>query len=505
MTKRRLLRDIIHELRLDIMRRNPAICDWSPMSINLTLAQAYSKQIYDLEGLVQETAENLFVLTAKGVALDKLVVDRLPEGRLPGTLATGFIAFARSFSLPIDVLIPTGSIVSQPNENAVAVYFETIEDATLKAGEMSVEAPARAMVAGIGGNAPANTITGRVSTPSGIQFVSNPLPFIGGTDAESDEDLKKRYIYAVQIPGRATESMILQHLLELAVVTDSKVFTVAPGVVEILTTIHPTETEKNYDAIYKNIEKIIVTNIAAGIVAHGLVGARIKEGEFETGIASGAGAPVFCVVDSFPTGKEEIEFTYTNKDKLKDQIGTITIPIHSPVGTAIRAVLKGSDKCVRINDITKYQSETGESPKGSYTLTMGEGKYPYLFNEPVMVPINVDVAVRATESADKKGVKADIIDSVTAALDQYKIGDDVEFSDVVKHVYDDSRTSKTIMDIDEITQMSLSATIDGQEFSASGFGQKIVIQNQQCAKAGGIKVEVVGTKRSILPFEDQPN
>ena len=488
MTTYRSLQDIITELSLDIMRRNPAICDWSPLSVNLTLAQAYSKQIYDLEQMIQETADNLFVNTATGAALDKLVVDRLPAGRLPGTLATGNLAFARSTGLPVDILIPAGSIVSQPNADAVAVYFESSEDVILRAGELSVEAPGRALYAGVNGNAPANTIIGLVSVPSGIQYVSNPLPFTGGTDEESDDDLRKRYIYAVQIPGRATASMMEQHLTELDVVTDSKVFTVSPGVVEILTTIHPTEGEKDYSIIYSDIENAIISNLAAGITAHGLVGAQILAGEFTTNIATGAGAPVFGLVGSVPTGNEVIIFKYTNDGNMSDQTGTISIPAHSQIGTAIKAVLVGTDNCIKITSITDYSSDSEPSPKGSYVLTMGEGAYPYLFNEPVMVPVNITVTIRTTASADKETLQAGIISSLTTALNQYKIGDDIEFSDIAKYVYNDYSTGTAFVGIDEITELTLTANIDGTEHTVNGFGQDIVIQNQQCAKAGTVTV-----------------
>ena len=489
MTSYRTLQDIITELKFDIMRRNPAICDWSPLSVNLTLAQAYSKQIYDLEQMIQTTADNLFVNTAAGAALDKLVVDRLPAGRLPGTIATGNLSFSRLSALPIAILIPAGSIASCPNHDGVAVYFVTTEDVTLPAGELAVEALSQAMNAGVDGNVPANTITGIVSVPSGIQFVNNPLPFTGGTDEESDDDLRKRYIYAVQIPGRATKSMLEQHLYELDVVTDSKVFTVNPGIVEILTTIHPTSSSQDYDSIYSEIESVIIDNLAAGVVAHGLIGATIDNGVPTVNIATGAGAPVYAVVGTSPPGNEHINFKYVNNNGVPDQSGTVFVPAKSVPGTAIPALLLGTDTCTKITAIT-YTSDSEANPTGYYALTMGEGSYPYLFNEPVMIPINATVSIKTTISADKTALHDGIVTSLTTALNQYKISDDLEFSDIAKYVYNDYSTGTAFVGIDEITELTLTATIDGVEHTANGFGQDIVIQNQQCAKAGTITVTV---------------
>ena len=84
----------------------------------------------------------------------------------------------------------------------------------------------------------------------------------------------------------------------------------------------------------------------------------------------------------------------------------------------------------------------------------------------------------------------DIVTSLTTALNQYKISDDLEFSDIAKYVYNDYSTGIAFVGIDEITELTLTATIDGVEHTANGFGQDIIIQNQQCAKAGTITVTV---------------
>lgn len=471
MTTLRTLEDIITELKLDIMRRNPAISDWSPLSVNLTLAQAYSKQIYDLEQLIQETADSLFINTATGAALDKLVVDRLPEGRQGGTKAYGSLTFGRSTAAPVDIVIPLGSIVSQPNPNGDPIYFETTAAGTLAKGDLTVAIDATAMLEGVDGNAPSGTITGLIAVASGVQSVTNSLAFTDGTDQESDEDLRKRYIYAVQIPGRATENMIVQHLYDLDTVTEAKVFTILPGVVEIVVA---TSTVVNPDP---EIEETIIDNIAAGIVARGTVGATIVGGKSTVNVDTCAGGYVYVVVDSVPTGAEDIEFEYKNVSNAT-RTGSVTIPASSAIGVAVQAVLQSTDdRAISIAKITTYAGS------GDYTLVMGQGAYPYLYNLPLLLTADIDVTVTLTTTPE-----TDLLDNIIASLEDclnaYYIGDDIQFSDLLKYVYRDYATDRPFVGIDSVDSMSI--TCDGSTITA--LGESITIANDSRVEAGTVTV-----------------
>jgi hypothetical protein len=306
-TDTRTLDDIITELKSDIMRRNPAICDWSDLSVNLTLAQAYGKMIYDLEQLIYSTADSLFINTATGSDLDKLVVDRLPDGRQDGTKASGQVTFSRTSATTVDIAIPSGTIISEPT-TVGPVYFYTSEDVTLSAGDTTVTVDAVAQLTGIDGNAPSNTIIGLVNPPSGIQAVTNPLAFSGGTDEESDDDLRTRYIYAVLVPGKATNAMIEEHLSDLDNVTEAQCFNVLPGVIELVI-----DTEEVVTAQTSAVETCIIENIAAGIVAHGVVGATIVSGTKNVDLDTCAGGYIYVVVDAVPTTSESITITYRTR------------------------------------------------------------------------------------------------------------------------------------------------------------------------------------------------
>ncbi len=470
----RTLQEIIDELKADIQRRNPAISDWSSLSVNLTLAQAYCKQIYDLEQLISTTADSLWVNTATGADLDKLVVDRLPAGRQPGTKAIGDVTFSRTSAAPVSITVPIGTIVSQPNSNGVPVYFETTELGTMTSGTTSVTVGAEAMVEGENGNAPSGTIIGLVNVPSGITSVTNALAFYDGTDQESDDALRKRYIYSVNIPGRATESMIEQHLLDMANVTEAQVFTILPGIIELIVDDTKTITDVTEEAA---IEATILDNIAAGIVARGTIGATIVGGTDTPSVDTCAGGNVFAVVDSVPAGIESITIGYKNQLNNARTSAALTIPAASAIGSSFEFTLQASsDRCIEITSVTYAGS-------GDYTLVMGLGDYPWLYNYPTTISTNVTVVIVQTATPETD-LLTNIEASLTACLNDYTIGRDIEFSDIAKYIYVDYDTGRAFVGIESITSVSIVA----KSTTITAFGDTIAIANDERVRAGTISV-----------------
>lgn len=72
--------------------------------------------------------------------------------------------------------------------------FETTADAFVRAGSLYCDAPAEAIYPGNSGNAGANEVNIMQGAPMGVSSVTNPLPFSGGEDEESDADLRERIV-----------------------------------------------------------------------------------------------------------------------------------------------------------------------------------------------------------------------------------------------------------------------------------------------------------------------
>lgn len=128
--------------------------------------------------------ENGFMDTAQAWYVD-MHAAVLGIDRKPAVAATGFLAIQDRPGTPINI----GTVVTAELESGI-VTLQTIEYAAVpEAGEIIV--PAVAIDGGETGNIPAYTVLSSTDLPNAL--IVNPSPFTGGVDAESDEDLKRRY------------------------------------------------------------------------------------------------------------------------------------------------------------------------------------------------------------------------------------------------------------------------------------------------------------------------
>ena len=74
------------------------------------------------------------------------------------------------------------------------VEYVTCADAFIRAGQLCCDVPAEAVCAGKMGNASAEEVNIMQNAPVGIKSVINPMPFTGGRDDESDDELRARII-----------------------------------------------------------------------------------------------------------------------------------------------------------------------------------------------------------------------------------------------------------------------------------------------------------------------
>lgn len=108
--------------------------------------------------------------------------------------AIGFVTFQRSSPAPAPIFIPAKTQVSAP-ETAISpqVLFTTIADAIIPESGSYVETPIEATVPGEIGNITANKITSIISDINSIASVSNSTPTVGGSEQETDEELRVRF------------------------------------------------------------------------------------------------------------------------------------------------------------------------------------------------------------------------------------------------------------------------------------------------------------------------
>lgn len=141
--------------------------------------------------------------------------------RLAAKRATGSISFERSAAAERETLIPAGTQVT--TDDASPIYFMTLIPALMERSDLTVTVPAQAVLGGVRGNVGANTISRAVTPVDGVGTFTNPVAFTGGTEAESDDQLRTRFKRTVFRSMAGTEQMFLGTALEDPDVTQANV------------------------------------------------------------------------------------------------------------------------------------------------------------------------------------------------------------------------------------------------------------------------------------------
>ena len=150
-------------------------------------------ELYRLQTELSWLRRQAFPQTAAGEYLDR-------HGELRGVSrkeaarAQGEITFSRYLPLSFDMVIPKGTLCASTGSDPVE--YETTEQAVLTAGKLSVTVPAQAVLGGTQGNAAAGYVNTLLSSLTGINYLSNRIPFTGGREQEEDEEYRSRILAA---------------------------------------------------------------------------------------------------------------------------------------------------------------------------------------------------------------------------------------------------------------------------------------------------------------------
>lgn len=164
-----------------------------------------------------ELAEDVWlsghVEDAEGVNLDH-AAKRIGLSRIQAIKAKG----QATFGVSVGGSVLSGIIIATTD----GVEFVTTESKSeIVLGVITVEI--EAVIAGISGNVPANTIT-EINTPvAGIDSVTNEVPTIDGRNVETDTEFRERYYRSLANAGGASMPSIESALLEIPGVIDASV------------------------------------------------------------------------------------------------------------------------------------------------------------------------------------------------------------------------------------------------------------------------------------------
>ena len=161
-----------------------------------------------------------FIDTAEGDYIDKRASEQ-GLTRKPAEKATGSVTFTGQAG----IVIPKGFSVMTDQ----GTVFLTDVEATI-AAEGTATVQCTAAVGGTGSNVAANTIVTFEETALAITSVTNNLPFAGGIDRETDDELRGRYLTKVQNPvGSGNIYHYQEWALSVSGVTKARVFPLWAG------------------------------------------------------------------------------------------------------------------------------------------------------------------------------------------------------------------------------------------------------------------------------------
>lgn len=181
----------------------------SDANVLLAAASAAGDEVV---GQLSELCAALFLGSAQGQKLDKLVFDRYSLVRKPAAPARATVTFTLAAPNPSTFVIPAGTLLS----TADGTQFITTQTATILVNETSASAPARSILAGSKQQAKVGAISSIMSTVAGSpggMTVNNALATSGAADAEQDGDLRDRARRFWSTARRGTLSAIEQAAL----------------------------------------------------------------------------------------------------------------------------------------------------------------------------------------------------------------------------------------------------------------------------------------------------
>ena len=468
------IEDIELQIKNGIISRHPLIRNFSPLSMLSILGGIVAGQAYLLYNRIDASTKSVSILTATGLDLDALIVDRLPAGRQLGTQSTGFLTFRCMYEAEAAIPVPLGSKALALGQDGSKQYFETTAYGEIPIGQYSVVIEAHAVEPGTDGNVAAYAVTQMPFSITGVDRVENATAFADGTDQETDDELRNRYYYAVLVPGKATTEIIEEHLTDLEDVSESHIYSRGSGDIEVIVAYDSGIGEDSADVL-----DVLTTNIAAGITCCGVLGATIISGIITTNVNVSSGGRIWVRATENVLAGDTLEITYFDILN-RSRTAIATIPENTIRGDTIEADLESSA------DRAQYITDVVYSGIKSYDILIGMGTYPYLYVLPRTVTIDVNITIHKT-STPEIGLETSIEDSITAFLSAYSIGEDLEWSDLFLYIYMDYETSRMFTGIDTVDLCS----IVGDGVIITTTGSLINIDEDQRIRPGTITVTAI--------------
>jgi uncharacterized phage protein gp47/JayE len=191
------------------------LLDTTVGSILRAVVEAYSAVAMWLQSLVLNLLAMTRAATSSGADLDSWVGD-FGVTRIGAEYADGMARFAR-YTATSQAVVPVGSIAqtrdgsqqySVQADATQSTWNADLNGYVLPPGITSVLVPVQALLAGADGNAVSGAINTIGSAIPGIDTVTNETAITSGSDAETDPELRARFIQYIASLSKATKGAI---------------------------------------------------------------------------------------------------------------------------------------------------------------------------------------------------------------------------------------------------------------------------------------------------------
>lgn len=167
-----------------------------------------------------------FPQTAQGLYLEQHAAMRNLYRR-EAVKAVGELTFSLAVAQDSPVRIPKETVCMTDS----SIRYQTLEDASIEAGTLSVTVAAEAVEAGRSGNAAVGAVRLLTEYPLAVAMVRNEVPFLGGEDTETDEALRRRILNSYQrLPNGANTVWYEETAMSCQGVTAAKAIGRARGI-----------------------------------------------------------------------------------------------------------------------------------------------------------------------------------------------------------------------------------------------------------------------------------
>lgn len=168
-------------------------------NVNAALASEVVRQVVAVE-------RQMFIDTASGTDLDRLVYDRYALTRLEAAPSRGTVQLSRPTAAYGAISVAAGTVLVSTS----GIRFELVEPADFGGGATGpITANVRSVLAGAGQRASASTITAFETQPADATIVvTNAAATAGDADAETDPQLRERARRYFENAARGTLSAI---------------------------------------------------------------------------------------------------------------------------------------------------------------------------------------------------------------------------------------------------------------------------------------------------------